>query len=71
MHILRKTMESLSGRKIYVDLGTENTLIHVKGAGLTLNEPSFISFREAGNIRQPIAMGLESKRMLGRTPEHI
>lgn len=52
---------------IAVDLGTANTLILVRGEGLVLNEPSVIAVeRQSGAVR---AIGLEAKRMLGRTPE--
>lgn len=51
---------------IAVDLGTANTLIQVKGAGVVLNEPSVVAVdRKTGKIK---AVGLEAKRMLGRTP---
>ncbi|HYJ78581.1 MAG TPA: rod shape-determining protein [Longimicrobiaceae bacterium] len=54
---------------IAVDLGTANTLIQVKGRGIVLNEPSVVAVeRRTG---KPLAMGLEAKRMLGRTPEGI
>jgi rod shape-determining protein MreB and related proteins len=54
---------------IAIDLGTANTLIEVRGAGLVVNEPSVVAVdRETGNVR---AIGLEAKRMLGRTPESI
>lgn len=60
---------SLSGRKIAVDLGTANTLVYVQGRGIVLNEPSVV----AVNVRdgRPLAVGLEAKRMIGRTPGHI
>jgi len=54
---------------IAVDLGTANTLIQVKGQGIVLNEPSVVAMdRRTG---KPRAIGLEAKRMLGRTPEGI
>lgn len=54
---------------IAVDLGTANTLIQVKGQGIVLNEPSVVAIeRVSGRVR---AIGLEAKRMLGRTPEGI
>jgi rod shape-determining protein MreB len=54
---------------IAIDLGTANTLIQVKGEGIVLNEPSVVAVERAtGRVR---AMGLEAKRMLGRTPEAI
>ena len=60
-----------SGRlaDIAIDLGTANTLIEVKGQGLVVNEPSVVAVdRESRTVR---AIGLEAKRMLGRTPEGI
>jgi rod shape-determining protein MreB and related proteins len=54
---------------IAIDLGTANTLIQVRGQGLVLNEPSVVAVdRSTGQVR---AIGLEAKRMLGRTPERI
>lgn len=54
---------------IAIDLGTANTLIQVKGEGVVLNEPSVVAVeRGSGRVR---AIGLEAKRMLGRTPEAI
>src|SRR4029078_8039866 len=52
-----------------VDLGTQNTLVLVKGEGVVLNEPSVAAGDQAtGNI---MGIGLEAKRMLGRTPDGI
>ena len=54
---------------IAVDLGTANTLVYVKGEGIVLNEPSVVAVNKAsGRI---MGVGLEAKRMLGRTPEGI
>ena len=54
---------------IAVDLGTANTLIYVKGEGIVLNEPSVVAVdKGSGRV---LAIGLEAKRMLGRTPESI
>jgi rod shape-determining protein MreB len=54
---------------IAVDLGTANTLIYVKGEGIVLNEPSVVAIdRETKKMK---GVGLEAKRMLGRTPEGI
>ena len=51
---------------IAVDLGTANTLVYVKGEGIVLNEPSVVALdRETKKIK---GVGLEAKRMLGRTP---
>jgi rod shape-determining protein MreB len=54
---------------IAVDLGTANTLVYVKGEGIVLNEPSVVAVEKAtGKIK---GIGLEAKRMLGRTPEGV
>src|SRR5213080_3736143 len=60
---------SLLGRDMAVDLGTANTLVYVRGRGIVLNEPSVV----AVNVKdgRPLAVGLEAKRMIGRTPSHI
>jgi rod shape-determining protein MreB len=54
---------------IAVDLGTANTLVYVKGEGIVLNEPSVVAVDKATN--KPKGIGLEAKRMLGRTPEGV
>jgi len=55
--------------EIAVDLGTANTLIYVKGEGIVLNEPSVVAIEKStGKIK---GIGLEAKRMLGRTPDGI
>ena len=55
--------------KIGVDLGTANTLVYVEGEGIVLNEPSVVAVqRDAGRV---VAIGLDAKRMLGRTPSGI
>jgi rod shape-determining protein MreB len=59
----------LPANEIAVDLGTANSLIYVKGEGIVLNEPSVVALeRSTGKIK---GIGLEAKRMLGRTPEGI
>ncbi|HEX6107274.1 MAG TPA: rod shape-determining protein, partial [Gemmatimonadales bacterium] len=64
---LRKTWRP--ARQIAVDLGTANTLVLVKGEGVVLDEPSVVAVdAETGAV---LGVGLEAKRMLGRTPEGI
>ena len=62
-------ISSIVGRDMAVDLGTANTVVYVRGHGILLNEPSIV----AVNVRsgQPLAVGMEAKQMLGRTPGHI
>ncbi len=56
-------------RDMGIDLGTANTLVHVRGKGILLREPSVVAI-EADNKRV-LAVGEEAKRMLGRTPGNI
>ncbi|GBD89746.1 Rod shape-determining protein MreB [bacterium BMS3Abin04] len=49
---------------IAIDLGTANTLIHVKGKGIVLNEPSIVAFDR--NTKKIIALGNKAKEMQGR-----
>lgn len=57
------------GRDMAVDLGTANTLVYVKGRGIVLNEPSVVAIDK--NTGAVLAVGLEAKRMIGRTPGNI
>jgi len=69
--MLRK-LRGLFSKDISVDLGTANTLIYVRGEGIVLNEPSVVAIRQdTSNQRKVLAVGLEAKRMLGRTPGNI
>lgn len=68
---LNRAKPGLLRRCVYVDLGTENTLIHVQGLGLVLNEPSYVAYRTSGHGREIIALGTSAKKMLGRAPENI
>ena len=52
-----------------IDLGTANTLVVLKGQGVVLNEPSVVAVDKTSG--QILVVGLEAKRMLGRTPEGV
>jgi rod shape-determining protein MreB len=52
-----------------VDLGTANTLVFVKGKGIVCNEPSVVVVRKED--KKTIAVGVDAKRMLGKTPSNI
>ncbi|BCJ87744.1 rod shape-determining protein [Effusibacillus dendaii] len=56
-------------RDIGVDLGTANVLIHVKGKGIVLNEPSVVAIES--QTKKVVAIGEEARQMLGRTPGNI
>jgi rod shape-determining protein MreB len=69
-----KILRGLFSNDLSIDLGTANTLIYVRGKGVVLNEPSVVAIRSggAGSRGKTIAaVGLEAKRMLGRTPGNI
>ena len=52
-----------------IDLGTANTLVHIKGKGIVLREPSVVAIKsDTGDV---LAVGDEAKRMIGRTPGSI
>ena len=56
-------------KDIGIDLGTANTLVHLKSKGIVVNEPSVVAInRESGQV---LAVGDEAKQMLGRTPGNI
>ena len=55
--------------KLGIDLGTTNTLVFVPGRGIVLNEPSVVAINE--DDRKILAVGIEAKKMIGRTPENI
>jgi rod shape-determining protein MreB len=54
---------------IAIDLGTANTLVNVRGKGIVINEPSWVTIDK--RLRQPLAIGLEAKEMVGRTPSNV
>lgn len=55
-----------------IDLGTANTLVYVKGKGIVLSEPSVVAVRTDNRLKNRVlAVGLEAKNMLGRTPGNI
>ena len=57
------------GRDMAVDLGTANTLVYVRGRGIVLSEPSVVAIDSMSG--QVHAVGVQAKRMLGRTPGTI
>lgn len=57
------------GKDIGIDLGTANVLIHVKGRGVVLDEPSVVAIES--ETKRVLAVGEEARRMVGRTPGNI
>ena len=66
-----KNIRGLFSRDLSIDLGTANTLIFVREQGIVLNEPSVVAIRNNHNQKSVAAVGLDAKRMLGRTPGNI
>jgi rod shape-determining protein MreB len=69
-----KRLMGLFSNDLSIDLGTANTLIYVRGQGIVLNEPSVVAIRQdrgPGGPKSIAAVGIEAKRMLGRTPGNI
>ena len=68
-----KNLRGYFSSDVSIDLGTANTLIYVRGQGIVLTEPSVVAIQdEPGRGGKVIvAVGVEAKNMLGRTPGHI
>lgn len=69
MNFLTRLFFGRFSKAIGIDLGTANTLVHVRGKGILLREPSVIALES--QTRKCLAVGLEAKQMLGRTPGNI
>ncbi|HKC90106.1 MAG TPA: rod shape-determining protein, partial [Candidatus Limnocylindria bacterium] len=59
----------LVSRDVGIDLGTANTLVHVRGRGIVISEPSVVA--KDARTGAVLAIGAEAKRMVGRTPASI
>ena len=59
----------LFSRDIGIDLGTANTLVHVRDRGIVISEPSVVAME--AKTKRVLAVGAEAKRMVGRTPASI
>jgi rod shape-determining protein MreB len=56
---------------IAIDLGTANTLVHVVGRGIIIDEPSLVAVQNRGGVRTMLAVGERARTMVGRTPEAV
>ncbi|MCP6718989.1 MAG: rod shape-determining protein [Patescibacteria group bacterium] len=54
---------------IAIDLGTANSVVYVRGRGIVIQEPSVVAINQ--KTGQILAIGMEAKKMVGRTPSHI
>ncbi|MDD5320923.1 MAG: rod shape-determining protein [Methylococcales bacterium] len=68
-----KRIRGIFSNDLSIDLGTANTLIYIPGQGIVLNEPSVVAIKEdkVRGAKTIVAVGLEAKQMLGRTPGNI
>ncbi|MCE2873550.1 MAG: rod shape-determining protein [Xanthomonadales bacterium] len=68
-----KRLRGYFSSDLSIDLGTANTLIYVRDRGIVLNEPSVVAVQEdySRGGKVIVAVGVEAKNMLGRTPGHI
>jgi rod shape-determining protein MreB len=66
-----KKIRGLFSSDLSIDLGTANTLIYVRDKDIVLNEPSVVAIRHNGNHKSVAAVGMDAKRMLGKTPGNI
>jgi rod shape-determining protein MreB len=57
------------GKEMGIDLGTANTLVYMKGKGIVVREPSVVAI--STQTKEIHAVGLEAKKMIGRTPGNI
>ena len=66
--MLKKFLQKFS-EDIAIDLGTANSVVYVHGRGIVIQEPSVVAInKKTGQI---LAIGLDAKKMVGRTPSHI
>lgn len=66
---LQKKLNKHLSNDIGIDLGTANTLVYISGKGIVINEPTVVALNQkTGRV---VAVGMQAKEMLGRTPPHI
>lgn len=72
MNLFLDSVLGVFSNDLAIDLGTANTLVYVKGKGIVLSEPSVVAVHTDGRHKNRVlAVGLEAKNMLGRTPGNI
>lgn len=71
--MLFKKIRGIFSNDLSIDLGTANTLIHIPGQGIVLNEPSIVAFKEdkIRGTKSIAAIGADAKRIVGRTPGNM
>ncbi|PLX81831.1 MAG: rod shape-determining protein [Desulfuromonas sp.] len=62
----------LFSNDLAIDLGTANTLVYLKSKGIVVSEPSVVAVqKDSLGQKKVLAVGMEAKKMLGRTPGSI
>ena len=64
-------LKPLSARQMAIDIGTSNTVIHIPGDGIVLNEPSIVALEIANGVEQVRAVGADAKILMGKTADNI
>ena len=67
--VMRRGVSSVFSDDIAIDLGTANTLVHVAGRGIVIDEPSVVAVSNRHGVREVLAVGSTARQMVGRTPE--
>ncbi len=72
MFNLFNSILGLFSNDLAIDLGTANTLVYLRGKGIVVSEPSVVAVqKDSVGQRKVLAVGMEAKKMLGRTPGSI
>lgn len=72
MFKLLNSIWGLFSNDLAIDLGTANTLVYLKSKGIVVSEPSVVAVqKDASGNKKVLAVGIEAKKMLGRTPGSI
>ncbi|WP_321532557.1 rod shape-determining protein [uncultured Desulfuromonas sp.] len=72
MFNLLNALWGIFSNDLAIDLGTANTLVYLKSKGIVVSEPSVVAVqKDATGAKKVLAVGVEAKKMLGRTPGSI
>ncbi|MFH0958645.1 MAG: rod shape-determining protein [Pseudomonadota bacterium] len=58
-------------KDLAIDLGTANSLVYCRGAGIVVDEPSVVAIRKRDKRSSEVWVGADAKKMIGRVPESI
>ena len=66
-----RSLFGFSSRDVAIDLGTANTVVYLRGAGIITSEPSVVAMETVNGVRKVRAIGDDAKLMMGKTPDNI